>query len=146
MDRNRVKGPFYVGISQTLKVPEFYMRLRGPTSTSRYVEPAIGFSGDDGIVIQLNNSGDKYASKLRSFNCGWLSHFPSEGEHLFIGGYHRLKLEAIIVVATRQNFKTFIHAMGDLMVLSVELMLVRWRNLILLHRIALFYHNLLIIN
>lgn len=37
---NRVKGPFFCGISKKMVLPEYNIRLCGPTSTSKAVEIA----------------------------------------------------------------------------------------------------------
>merc|ERR1711933_101159 len=75
------------------------------------MEVAIKFSGDQGIVIQLDNPNTPQYNKLRGFNCQWLSRYKEEDERLFFGGYYRIKIESIRIRRTRQNFQTFIYSL-----------------------------------
>eukprot|EP01084_Bolivina_argentea_P218959 371456_1 len=108
---NRVRGPFFCGMSTVMIIPEFNIRLCGPTSTSRHIEVATRFAGEKGIIIQLNNNGDYYATDLRSFNCSWVSNYAGEDEQLFIGGDRRIKIESIINIVTKENFENFFQAL-----------------------------------
>ena len=49
-----MEGPFYCGMSFVMVIPSFNIRLCAPTSTSKQVEVATRFGGDEGIIIQLN--------------------------------------------------------------------------------------------
>ena len=40
-----VSGPFYCGMSFVMVIPQFNIRLNGPTSTSTSIEVAHGFGG-----------------------------------------------------------------------------------------------------
>ena len=79
--RNGVlRGSYYCGMSVVLNIPEFNIFLCSPTSTSKQIEVAIKFSGDHGIVIQLDNPQNRQYNKLRGFNCCWLSRYKEEDE------------------------------------------------------------------
>lgn len=71
-------GPFFTGMGVVMSIPEFNLRLCSPTSTSKQIQVAIKFSGDKGMLLQLNN--DYGAYKLRAFNCSWLSRYKEEDE------------------------------------------------------------------
>ena len=67
-----VKGPFYCGMSRIMVIPEWNIRLCSPTSTSKQIEVATRFGGDDGMIIQINNNGYYASWNARCFNCSWL--------------------------------------------------------------------------
>ena len=103
-----IKGPFFCGINHVMPVSEFSMRLYSPTSTSKIIEVACRFAGDDGMVFQLNNNGDSTSSRyLRCFPCSWLSIYPEEQEYLFFGGDYRIRMESIRNEITKHNFIKF---------------------------------------
>ena len=82
---NKMSGYFYSGMSVTMNIPSFSMRLCSPTSTSMQLSVAIKISGREGMVITLNNPkfDDEIAGQygwLRGFNCSWISRYPEEDE------------------------------------------------------------------
>merc|ERR1712087_1103384 len=103
------RGPFYCGMSAVLNIPQFAIRLNGPTSTSLFIEVAMRFGGVEGMIIQLNNDGGGAVAE-RHIDCGWLSAFPEESECLWMGGRFMLKLESVRVVATQNNYRRFLRA------------------------------------
>eukprot|EP01084_Bolivina_argentea_P111382 198749_1 len=107
----KLKGPFFCGMSFLMTMPEFNIRLCGPTSTSKRVEVATRFGGDDGIIIELNNTGDIKSDLLHGFNCSWISNFNGEDEYLFFGGDYRIKIETIRQTKTSENFHPFFEAL-----------------------------------
>ena len=80
--RNGVlEGSYFCGMSFVMNMPEFNIFLCSPTSTSKQIEVAIKFSGDQGIVIQLDNPPDTWQySLLYGFNCSWISRYKEEDE------------------------------------------------------------------
>merc|ERR1712154_678731 len=75
---------------------------------------AVKFSGDKGIVIQLDNPQTEQYWLLRGFNCSWISRYKEEDERLFFGGFRRIKIESIRKRNTKQiwhNYKPFIFAL-----------------------------------
>ena len=83
-----MKGPFYSGLSVMLSVPGFSLRLCSPTSSSTHIEVALKFSGESGIILQLNVKGLMDYSGIRAFDCCWISRFKEEDEKyvcLFVG-------------------------------------------------------------
>eukprot|EP01083_Nonionella_stella_P185725 677925_1 len=107
----RVDGPFFCGMSVVMVIPEFNIHLCAPTSTSKEICVASRFASSDGIVIQLNNNGHYHSDYVRSFNCSWISDFAGEDEWLFIGGDWPIKIESIINIQTKQNFKDIYRAL-----------------------------------
>ena len=73
-------GPYYCGMKVVMNMPSFNIRLCAPTSTSWNIEVAIKFSGEDGIIIQLNNPNIAPYRDLAGFNCSWLSRYKEENE------------------------------------------------------------------
>eukprot|EP01083_Nonionella_stella_P151111 482433_1 len=106
-----LKGPFYCGMSM-MNMPSFNMRLCGPTSTSKDLAVAMKFSGNEGIVLQLNNPPklSQYCY-LHGFNVSWISRYKEENERLFFGGAHWMKIESVRIPSTHENFKEFIDAL-----------------------------------
>eukprot|EP01084_Bolivina_argentea_P239627 402717_1 len=104
--RNLLYGPFYCGMSFVAVMPEFNIRLCGPTSTSRQIEVAENFGGK-GIIIQLNNNGSEISGDLRGFTCRWISTYAGEDEVLFVGGEYQIKIENISIMKTQETFSEF---------------------------------------
>eukprot|EP01084_Bolivina_argentea_P249492 417675_1 len=107
---HKLKGPFFCGMSFSMALPEFNMRLCGPTSTTKQVEVATRFAGIDGIIIALNNNGYKDSHCLRAFGCSWLSNYPGEDEYIFCGGRYRIKISSVTTLRTQENFYSFFRA------------------------------------
>eukprot|EP01084_Bolivina_argentea_P071572 130080_1 len=103
--KDEVVGPFYSGISHVMVIPEFNIRLNGPTSTSKQIEVAEKFGYDHGIIIQINNSN---ASRLRIFSCAFVSNYSEENEYLFCGGRFGAHVESIIFRENMHNMTELI--------------------------------------
>ena len=106
-----IKGPFFCGMSSRINIPEYNIRLCGPTSTSKHISVATRFAGKDGIIIQMDNNGYWLSMRIRCFDCCWLSNYSEEDEYLFMGGDRRIKVENIRDIKTTQNFGFFIKPM-----------------------------------
>ena len=65
-------------MSFEMVLPQFYIRLCGPTSTSCQIEVATKFATSKGMVIQLNN--DHVNNYVRGFDCSLISRFKEEDE------------------------------------------------------------------
>ena len=64
-----VKGPFYTSMSAVINIPAFNISLSSPVSTSKVIEVIARCQGEEGMILQLNNSGDYESARyLRSFN------------------------------------------------------------------------------
>ena len=74
-----LRGPFFCGMSMLMKMPEFRIRLISPTSTSCHIEVAVKFSGESGIVIEMNNNVG-LAKQTFGMDVSWLSRFKEEDE------------------------------------------------------------------
>eukprot|EP01084_Bolivina_argentea_P168723 292535_1 len=110
-DHNILSGPFYSGMGVVMNMPSFNIRLCSPTSTSCQIEVAIKFSGDHGIIIQLDNPNVKPYCWLTGFNCSWISRYKEEDERLFFGGFYPVNIQSVRIRHTQQNFKKFIYAL-----------------------------------
>eukprot|EP01084_Bolivina_argentea_P030981 57375_1 len=94
-----------------MNMPSFNIRLCSPTSTSCTIHVAIKFSGENGIIIQLDNPKVVPYQALTGFNCMWLSRFKEEDERLFFGGERFIKLVSIRIKNTNENFEEFINVL-----------------------------------
>ena len=76
-----LKGPFYTGISRVINMPYFSIRLCSPTSTTLHIEVAMKFSGQQGMILSLNNPRENAKCRtLRGFGVGAVSRYPEEDE------------------------------------------------------------------
>ena len=81
--RDMAKSPFYTGMGIVMYMPCFMIRLCSPTSTSIHLEVALKFSGEAGIILQLNVKNmlhPNYHSHIRAMDCSWISRFKEEDE------------------------------------------------------------------
>eukprot|EP01083_Nonionella_stella_P227076 805958_1 len=99
-----LKGPFFCGLGKVMVIPQFNIRLCGPTSTSRHREIAAQFSGEDGMILELNNDGDQRCDRIHAFDCSWISKFHQEDEWLFMGGSERIQIHRICVTRTNARY------------------------------------------
>ena len=76
-----LEGPFYTGISRVINMPYFSIRLCSPTSTTLHIEVAMKFSGQQGMILSLNNPWQNAKTEfLRGFGVGAVSRYPEEDE------------------------------------------------------------------
>ena len=76
---DRLTGPFFCGMSAVLSIPEFAMFIHSPLSTSIHLEVAMRFSGDRGMILEMDNSrGD--CIFLRGMDVSWISRYREEEE------------------------------------------------------------------
>ena len=108
---NKVPGPFYCGMKWKMNIPQFNIRLCGPTSTTRYIEVAQRFGGADGIMLKLDNSGTCNSDRLRIFPCDWISNYSGEDEYLFAGGQYQIRIVSIRDMVTSDNYQEFCRAL-----------------------------------
>ena len=73
-------GPFFCGMNHKMPFPSFNVKLNCPTSTSRHKEVALRFSGEDGILIQFNNTGLTGHHSTAFFDASWISRYKEEDE------------------------------------------------------------------
>ena len=83
MSRERLKGPFFTGMSFIMSVPEFNIRLLSPTSTSVQIQVAIKFSGRQGIILEFQNDTLGANHTVKGFNVSSISRYPEEDERYF---------------------------------------------------------------
>ena len=79
-DNGGLIGPFYTGMSFVMTMPMYCMRLCSPTSTSVFIEVAMKFGGEEGIIIQMNNYGHIGFQSLAAFDCSIYSQYKEEDE------------------------------------------------------------------
>ncbi len=97
--RGYENGPFYCGMSFRMVMPHFNIRLNGPTSTTKQYAVAARFSGNDGIVISLNNDGYLRSNLLSFWNCSWTSNYGAEEERIFCGGIYPIRIQGITIIS-----------------------------------------------
>ena len=73
-------------------------------ATSKMIEIAQRFSGDNGIVLQLNNINTIPNGYVRIFECVWVSNYANEAEYLFCGGRYKMQIESIRIMANNLNY------------------------------------------
>merc|ERR1712079_291791 len=109
---DQLKGPFFCGMNIKMNVDSFAMRLNSPSSTSKHIEVALKFSGNDGVVFTFDNPSNHGQYRLlRSFACSHISRFKEEDECLFFGGYYRIKVVTVRLIKTKENMKHFVSAL-----------------------------------
>ena len=69
---SELRGPFYAGMSMVMKINQFQMTLCGPTSTTIHTEVAIRFGGEDGMLLQFDNS-KSHGRVVNGFDVSWIS-------------------------------------------------------------------------
>merc|ERR1719410_405277 len=112
---NTLSGPFYTGMAVKLFISHFAMRLNSPTSTSKQLEVAVKFGGSTGTILTFDNpEGDDQYMLLRGWDCSWMSAFIEEDEILWFGGFYRIKVVFLRLLATKQNFKQFCRCLAYL--------------------------------
>jgi len=102
-----LRGPFYSGMNYQMNVGSFAMRLNSPSSTSKTFAVALKFSGPTGTIFTFDNAQYEY---LRSFACSHISRFKEEDECLFFGGFYRIKVVNVRLMATKENMQLFVAA------------------------------------
>eukprot|EP01084_Bolivina_argentea_P186380 321280_1 len=86
-------GMFYCGMNCKMNIPEFAIRLNGPSSTTKQIQIAQRFSGIQGIIIQLNNKS--YSGQREVFfDTSWISSYWEEDERIMFGGRWKLEIES----------------------------------------------------
>ena len=75
-----LEGPFFTGLSFVMYIPQYVVKLNSPTSTSLHIEVATKFSGQRGMIIQLDVGDDYLMKQLSGFDCSWISKFKEEHE------------------------------------------------------------------
>ena len=97
---NRIEsliGPFYTGMSFIMNIPQFSMRLCSPTSTSMQIQVAMKFSGNNGIIFQLNTN-NIYGDGLAAFDVSWLSRYKEEDERYYLYNFDILLNDSFFFV------------------------------------------------
>ena len=64
MNCSNKRGPFFSGMNKVMVIPEIMIRLNGSCSTSKSIEVATRFAGNDGIIIQMNNQSPSHLQHI----------------------------------------------------------------------------------
>ena len=79
---NPLRGPFYCGMNWVMNISAFNIILRGPTSTSIQITVASRFGGQNGILIEFDNTkGD--GQQVLGFDVSWLSRYGSQEDERY---------------------------------------------------------------
>ena len=87
-----------------MTIPQFTLRLYGPTPSSKQFAVACRFGGDYGMTMKLNNNGSKCGTRVKAFGCAFISNYPAEAEWLFCGGRFEMKLEGIRLMSNAKFY------------------------------------------
>ena len=77
-----LRGPFYTGMSSVMTMPEFRIRLYGPTSTSMQIAVAARFGGDKGMLIEFDNSRAD-GKDVKKYDVSWISRYGSQEDERY---------------------------------------------------------------
>ena len=76
-------GPFYCGMSVVMNMPQFNISLLSPVSTSKHIEVALRFGGQNGMILQFNNNKG-YGIETKGFDVSWISRFGGEESEMYV--------------------------------------------------------------
>ena len=94
---SKLVGPFYCGMSVVLNIPQFNMFIHSPLSTSTHIEVSLKFSGDSGMILELDNSSGS-CQNLRGMDVSWISRYREEEERcVYITFNHLFDVVCLIV-------------------------------------------------
>ena len=102
------KGPYFCGLAYPLSFPSYNIRLTAPCSVSKQLSVAIRFSGQEGVILKVNN----YDKGLHFFNCSWISQYKEEEERVFIAGNIPIKIENITMVETGKQYSRLVRVLS----------------------------------
>ena len=117
-----LKGPFYCGMSVVLNISQFNMKLLSPTSTSVELSVAIKFSGNNGMILELNNV-DGQSQEVMGMDCSWISRYKEEDER-----YQKLYLHLYFIIQYITNTHLYIDCFSDILSLFPSLQSVLLRH------------------
>ena len=72
-------GPFYCGMSVVLNIPKYGMYIHCPLSTSVQLMVAAKFSGENGMILEMDNSKGNSVN-IKGMDCSWISRYKEEDE------------------------------------------------------------------
>ena len=101
---SKESGPFFCGMSTTLNMTQFNIRMYGPFILTKQIVVAKQFAATKGVVLTFD-ADRYYCDKLRVFDASWISSFKREDARLCIGGHFRMKLVDIHLMETNQQFR-----------------------------------------
>ena len=108
--REPERGPYYASVPVICNLPQFVIRLNGPTSTTKDISVCMNYM-NYGMILELNNNGYSLASYLPVLDLSWISKYPDESERAMVGGYIPIRLQSIYNVNTQQQYKKVVDAM-----------------------------------
>ena len=75
-----LNGPLFTGLPSVMNIPQYQIKFNSPRSASTYMEVAAMYSGDEGMVMELDVGDDHTMKYLKGFNCSWISQYKEEHE------------------------------------------------------------------
>jgi len=97
-------GPFWCTAPRAMVLSRFDIAVSCPTSTSTDLDVVINYANAEGMILELRKGGNPGAESLKSFDCGWISRFAEEGEHLLFSGQCTIKVDSIRLMASNRYF------------------------------------------
>ena len=80
-------GQFHCGMSAVLNISQFNMNIDSPLSTSVQIYVALKFSGDSGMLLEMDNSAGN-ATWISGMDLSWISRFREEDERYELTASH----------------------------------------------------------
>eukprot|EP01084_Bolivina_argentea_P010505 19565_1 len=100
---------FYHGVNQNMLFQNTNAFMHGPLSTTSFLEVAINFTNNNGLVLELYPN-----YYLKYFSCSFFSKYSSEQEYLFIGGIQPMTFINILNTRFGWQFQKYIKAISVL--------------------------------
>ena len=76
---SKLDGPFFCGMCVVLNITQFNMFIYSPLSTSVHLEIAMKFSGEEGMILEMNNKTGM-SQYLKGMDVSWISRYREEDE------------------------------------------------------------------
>ena len=125
---------YYSGISIIMSLPSFSIRLCSPTSTSVHIEVALKFSGEEGLILNMNMNDEMGNAYIRRLDVSYISKFKEEDERyysfhifiyiyysvffvihrLFMGGYYRIHIISVRLISNSKNYESVMKSLSCL--------------------------------
>lgn len=84
---SHLKGPYFCGMSVMLNLLQFNVHIHSPLSTSVHIEVALKFSGENGMILEMNNNLE-FGIYLKALDVSWISRFKEEDErYIYVNLY-----------------------------------------------------------
>ena len=64
-------------------MPQFSIKLAGPTSTSKELCVAVNFADEDGIIIEFDNARGNVAQSVRGMDVSFISRYGGQEDERY---------------------------------------------------------------